>query len=350
MKLSRASGTNKKTQDTSDSAGHIPVMLPEVLRSLAPTDGEIYIDGTFGAGGYSRAILDAAKCTLYGFDRDPRAVKAAQEFEAEYNARFISVYSDFGAMREKMNDLGVEKIDGIVLDIGVSSMQIDMGERGFSFQKDGPLDMRMDDGEQHGIETAAALIDRLSEDELANIIYTYGDERKSRRIARGIKLEQAIAPITTTLRLAEIVKKANPQSPKIKTHAATKTFQALRIAVNDELGQLEKALAASLTLLKEGGRLVVVTFHSLEDRLVKQFLRRYSGRISSGSRYAPDALIREGEHGGTVNYWTPQSTKKAVDPSAAEIAENPRSRSARLRFAVRTEHDFDCDEEVLFHA
>jgi 16S rRNA (cytosine1402-N4)-methyltransferase len=315
------------------NAPHIPVLLDEVLEALSPADNEIYIDGTFGAGGYSKEILDAANCTLYGFDRDPSAYTNALKIAENYNKRLIPVHSDFGAMKAQMNAKGIEKVDGIVLDLGVSSMQIDQAARGFSFQKDGDLDMRMDDGENSPSETVAELITRLSEEELANILYLYGDERKSRRIARAIKAESAKTPITRTLQLAEIIAKANPQSPKIKTHPATKSFQALRIAVNDEMGQLEKALHSASDLLNEGGRLVVVTFHSLEDRMVKQFLKEKSGKAASASRYLPDNHLPDNSKETAL---FSLRHKKAIEPSNNEVAHNPRARSARLRCGIRT--------------
>lgn len=327
-------------------APHIPVMLSEVLASLAPQNGETYIDGTFGAGGYTRAILGKADCTVYAFDRDPSAITAARQMAQDYNGRLIPVHADFGDMVTQMEAHKTPQIDAIILDLGVSSMQLDQAARGFSFQKDGALDMRMDDSTNSPSETAAALIDRLSADELADILYLYGDEKKSRRIARAIKDEQAKEPITTTLRLAQIIEKANPQSPKIKTHAATKSFQALRIAVNDELGQLKKALTAALPLLREGGRLIIVTFHSLEDRLVKRFFKRYSGHLSAASRHLPDS----GDHltqGESAYFTLPH--KKALEPRDSEVASNPRARSARLRCGIRTSRPFT-DTEVCFDA
>lgn len=324
-----------------ENAPHIPVLLDEVIENLAPKDGEIYIDGTFGAGGYAKEILKAANCTLYGFDRDPSAYNAALDIARDFDGRLLPVHSDFGAMQEQMNAKGITQVDGIVLDLGVSSMQIDRAERGFSFQKDGDLDMRMDDSEDSPCETVAQLITRVSEEELANIIYQYGDERKSRRIARAIKAESAKQPITTTLQLAEIIAKANPQSPKVKTHPATKSFQALRIAVNDEMGQLESALEASQHLLKEGGRLVVVTFHSLEDRTVKQFLKQKSGKAAAASRYLPDSGLPD-DPGATATFTLRH--KKAIEPSDDEIARNPRARSARLRCGIRTAYDISKGE------
>lgn len=323
--------------ETENDAPHIPVLLDEVLQALAPKDGETYIDGTFGAGSYSRAILNTADCNVYGFDRDPFAYNRALTIAQSYTDRLFPVHSDFGAMQSEMAKRGIDKLDGIVLDLGVSSMQIDTAARGFSFQKDGDLDMRMDDSKDSPLETAAALIERVSEEELADILYLYGEERKSRRIARAIKAEISQNPIKTTLQLADIIAKANPQSPKIKTHPATKSFQALRIAVNDELGQLKSALHTSLSLLNEGGRLVIVTFHSLEDRLVKHFLKDYSGQSSSFSRHLPDSGKQPAP---SESAYFSLRHKKAIDPSNDEIARNPRARSARLRCGIRTDLKF----------
>lgn len=319
--------------DTQNDAPHIPVMLEEVLHCLDPQDHETYIDGTFGAGGYSKAILNHAQTNIIAFDRDPSAIKTAHALQEKYGQRLTSIHSDFGDMLTQCQKHGFEQVDGIVLDLGVSSMQLDQAQRGFSFQRDGDLDMRMDDSKESGMETAAELIDRISIDNLADILYLYGEEHKSRRIARTIKEEHAKAPITTTLQLANIVAKANPQSPKVKTHPATKTFQALRIAVNDELGQLEKALDASLSLLKPKGRLVIVSFHSLEDRIVKQFLRQHSGANTTTSRHLP-SLELTSPSDISVHFTLP--SKKALSASTEEIKINPRSRSAKLRYAIRT--------------
>lgn len=299
---------------------HIPVMLPEVLEALNPTAGETYIDGTFGAGGYTSAILDAADCHVIAIDRDPTAIQNGQALVDKYNPRLNLVQNTFGNAEACIDN----KVDGFVLDIGVSSMQLDQAERGFSFMRDGPLDMRMGDG-----ETAAELIARMDETDLANIIYKYGEERKSRHIAKAIKLELANAPITTTLELATIIEKTIPRRRGGKIHPATRTFQALRIAVNDELGELERALASAASILKPNGRLVVVTFHSLEDRIVKNFLRDHTDRIESKNKYAkqdtPLTMPFELFH------------RKAVIATKDEAAINPRARSAKLRAAIRTE-------------
>jgi len=299
---------------------HIPVMMNEVLEALNPKDGETYIDGTFGAGGYSSAILDHAPCHVIGFDRDLTAIDSGQSLVDHYNPRLKMVNNQFGNVRDYLND---DKVDGFVLDIGVSSMQLDQSERGFSFMRDGPLDMRMGGG-----ETAAELIDRLSEEDLANIIYKYGEERKSRYIAKAIK---ASLPLSTTLELANAIEKAVRRKRGDKIHPATRTFQALRIAVNDELGELEKALEASLSILNPGGRLVIVTFHSLEDRIVKNFLKNYAQPRVSENKYA---RVKE-----DCSYPFKLINRKAVQVTKTEAKINARSRSAKLRAAVRTEVD-----------
>lgn len=302
---------------------HTPVMLAEVLDSLSPKEGGIYVDGTFGAGGYTRAILDAAPCTVVAIDRDSNVQSAADEMKSQYGDRFIFVRGAFGDVEALLQGAGIEKIDGFVLDIGVSSMQLDQAERGFSFRYDAPLDMRMD---QEGEKTAADIVNDTEEEALANLIYTYGEERHSRRIAKNIVKSRTDGPIKTTGQLAEIVKASYPGYSK--TDPATKTFQALRIAVNDELGQLQSALSAAPRVLKSGGCLSVVTFHSLEDRIVKAFMVEQSGQSPKGSRYMPEVSA-------TVQALFDLPSKKPVKPSAAEIESNPRARSARLRMAVR---------------
>ncbi len=299
---------------------HYPVMLPEVLAALSPRDGAVYVDGTFGAGGYTRAILEAADCKVVAIDRDADAAKRAESFEKEYGERFEFKRGCFGDVAALLGD---QKIDGFVLDIGVSSFQIDEAARGFSFRYDGPLDMRMDT--ENG-QSAADLVNSMPEEELANIIYKYGEERKSRRVAHKIVEMRKNQPFETTLQLADAVRACVPAS-RDGIDPATRTFQALRIAVNDELGELERALEASVQVLKSGGRLVVVSFHSLEDGMVKRFLREKSGGAAKGSRYMP-AQDEE------VSVFALEN-RKAVKPSENEIAENPRSRSARLRYGVR---------------
>tara|TARA_R110002124_G_scaffold287365_1_gene474179 strand:- start:116894 stop:117868 length:975 start_codon:yes stop_codon:yes gene_type:complete len=305
---------------------HIPVMLPEVLRALKPKDGGIYIDGTFGAGGYSRAIAEAANCQVIGIDRDPSAHEMAAPWLGEYEGRMSLRQGCFGDM-DKLDDMPM--VDGVVLDIGVSSMQLDQAERGFSYAKDGPLDMRME-GTSSSLPSAADIVMNEEEEPLANLIYRYGEERHSRRVARAIVRARAEEKIETTLRLADIVRSAVPHSKKEKTDRAARTFQALRIAVNDELGELERGLEASLRILKPEGRLVVVTFHSLEDRIVKTFMRGHAEVQRTISRFQPDTQDSDQPVPMLV---LPQ--KKAILAAESEIKENPRSRSAKLRCAVR---------------
>lgn len=303
---------------------HIPVLLQAVLEALRPADGGIYVDGTFGAGGYARAILAAAECRVYAIDRDPAAVALGRALAATAG-RFVMLEGRFAEMEALLGAEGVVAVDGVALDLGVSSMQLDQAERGFSFREDGPLDMRMS---KQG-PSAADVVNETEEQELADIIYKFGEERHSRRVARAIVRARAQAPITRTLQLAEIVAGAVPKSPGL--HPATRTFQALRIQVNDELGELARGLAAAERLLKPFGRLAVVSFHSLEDRLVKRFLLARSGEAPRPSRHAP-------AHAGTdVRPSFRLISRGTVKPSAAEAAENPRARSARLRSAERTE-------------
>lgn len=319
---------SSEKRTAADTPQHIPVMLDEVLHALRPQDGGIYVDGTFGAGGYTRAILESAHCTVYGIDRDPEAFTRAKALQRDYPDRFIPLHGCFGDVEQLLATAGVSDIDGFVLDIGVSSIQLATAARGFSFQQDGPLDMRMS---LDGI-SAADVVNDADEAELADIIYTYGEERASRRIAKEIVAARAAAPITTTKQLADVVHRVLPMHGGMKTDTATKTFQALRIHVNDELGELERAMAAAETVLKPAGRLVIVTFHSLEDWRVKNFLREKSGHVSGTSRHLPpnpaDAppIIFQLEN------------KNGIAPSASEVARNPRARSARLRMGIRTPH------------
>lgn len=304
---------------------HFPVMLPEVLATLSPKDGEVYVDGTFGAGGYTRAFLEAADCTVIAIDRDPAAISRADAMKAEFGDRLIFVSGKFGDALELVKAAGYEQVDGFVLDVGVSSMQFDEAARGFSFRFDAPLDMRMDTSSG---DTAADIVNTYEERDLANLIYMYGDERRSRQIAAKIVAERAVEPITTTLRLADIIRSVVYKSPKDKIDPATRTFQALRIAVNDELGELERGLAAAEQLLKDGGRLVVVSFHSLEDGIVKSFLYERAGKTPNVSKYLP-----VGQSKADPSFVL--SPKKPLDPSDSETSINPRSRSARLRGAIR---------------
>lgn len=308
---------------------HIPVMLAEVLEALAPAAGKTYVDGTFGAGGYSRAILDQASCNVIAFDRDRSAHQLAQPWRGQYGERLRLIHAPFSDISGQLDALGVERIDGLVLDLGVSSMQLDQAERGFSFRYDAPLDMRMD---QSRGETAADVVNEKDEGELADIIYLYGEERHSRRIAAAIVKARAIRRIETTKELAEIVRSVVHVSPREKIDPSTRTFQALRIYVNDELGELERVLAASEKLLREGGRLVVVTFHSLEDRIVKSFLTHRAKPKPSPSRYLPD-LPQDASSAPSPSFTL--LYRKALQAGSDEIARNPRSRSAKLRAAVR---------------
>ena len=300
---------------------HIPVLLDEVIHALAITPGSDVVDGTFGAGGYSRAIL-AAGARVHAFDRDPDAAAAGADL-AERSGGVLHFHSAcVSEMDKRLAEHGVQQVDAVVLDIGVSSMQIDQAERGFSFQKDGPLDMRMS---QSG-ESAADFVNNADESEIANVIYLYGEEPKSRRIARAIV---AARPIDTTTKLADVVRKALGHRAGAPKDPATRTFQALRIHVNRELDELNAGLEAAERILKPGGRLAVVSFHSLEDRIVKQFLRERSGSTAAGSRHMP--VVK------ASRIATFEKPSKAVRPCAREIEANPRARSSTLRSAVRTD-------------
>jgi 16S rRNA (cytosine1402-N4)-methyltransferase len=307
------------------AGGHIPVLLDEVLDALNLKAGGRYLDGTFGGGGYSRAMLEAAPdCTLLALDRDPSAIAGGAALASAMSGRLVLAQAEFGHLADVAMQHAMAPLDGVVLDIGVSSMQIDEAERGFSFRFDGPLDMRM---ASSGI-SAADLVNEADETRLADIIYHYGEERRSRAVARAIVEARRKAPVTTTLQLAEIVAsmvRGEPGGP----HPATRTFQALRIAVNDELGELVRALEGAERVLAQGGRLVVVTFHSLEDRIVKQFLASRSGREAAGSRHAPAA------HRDTPTFELVH--RGVIAPSEAETRANSRSRPAKLRAAERTE-------------
>ena len=307
-------------------ASHTPVMLAQVVQALAPRDGEIYIDATFGAGGYAAAILDAAACRVVGIDRDPEACRRAEAIVDRYRGRLRVVHGRFGDLGDVADRHRLDQINGIAFDLGVSTPQLDRAERGFSFQKAGPLDMRMDT--TSGV-TAAYAVNHLPEQELANIIYTLGEERASRRIAAAVVRARAEAPILDTQRLAEIVRSVLPRAAD-RLDPATRTFQALRIWVNDELGELDRGLVAAERLLVPGGRLVVVAFHSLEDRKVKNFLKLRSGAPARASRHLPEIVTTAAQPSFRL------ITKRAVRPSAREIARNPRSRSARMRAAERT--------------
>ncbi len=307
------------------SGPHVPVLLAEVVEALAASRGGVFVDGTFGAGGYSRAILAAHRENrVIAIDRDPDAISAGAALAGWANGRLQLHSGRFGELDGIAADAGAESVDGVVLDVGVSSMQLDQAERGFSFRFDGPLDMRM---EQSG-PSAADLVHETEEGDLANIIYQFGEERRSRAIARAIVERRRRGRIETTGELAELVARHVRSEPGV--HPATRTFQALRIAVNDELGQLTAALDAAERVLKPGGRLAVVTFHSLEDRIVKQFMLERTRRLAKASRHVPDA----GEASPAT--FTPVS-KGPIAPGAGEVAANPRARSAKLRVAERTD-------------
>jgi 16S rRNA (cytosine1402-N4)-methyltransferase len=300
--------------------GHVPVMLAEVLATLGPQDGATYLDATFGGGSYARAILEAAPgCTVFAIDRDPDAIARGAALAQAFAGRLHLVEGRFGDMLSLLRDRGITALDGVVMDLGVSSFQLDQAERGFSFRADGPLDMRM---EKSG-PSAAELVNSLPERELADIIFRFGEERFARRIARTIVARRAEAPFTTTADLAALVRRAVPRDPS-GIDGATRSFQALRIAVNDELGEVERGIAAAMELLAPGGRLVVVAFHSLEDRIVKQAMAAASGR-GGASRHDPAAL--SGRAKPAFHLLTP----RAMRPQDSECRANPRARSARLR-------------------
>jgi 16S rRNA (cytosine1402-N4)-methyltransferase len=305
---------------------HVPVMLPEVLANLKPAAHEIYVDGTFGAGGYTQAFLESADCTVIAIDRDPSAQKRADVLKARYGDRLVFIHGCFGDVEDLLKSAGFEKVDGFVLDLGVSSMQIDQAERGFSFRFDGPLDMRMDTSRG---ETAADLVNTMPERELADLIYKFGEERHSRRVAKAVIDRRREKKFETTGDLAALVRANVPRS-KDEIDPATRTFQALRIAVNDELGELERAMDAAEKILNPGGRVIVVSFHSLEDSYVKNILRNKSGNEPGVSRHA---LVSKPKSDPLFTL----VSKKSIQPSDHETRQNPRARSARLRAALRTE-------------
>lgn len=298
---------------------HIPVMLNEVLQSLAPQDGETYVDATFGNGGYTEAVLQAADCHVIAIDRDPTVLPRVKELQEKYGKRFEFRQGQFGNLKELIN----QPVNGIMFDIGVSSMQLDQAERGFSFSKDAPLDMRMS---CNGL-TAAEIVNETPEKELADLIYKYGEERKSRQIAAKIAEYRKTKEISTTKELAEIIYTVIHKTPN-SIDPATRTFQALRIAVNDELGELERGLQGAVDLTLPGGRIVVVSFHSLEDRIVKTFFKEQTGKNVHVSRYRPD--INPCQDNASL-----AECSKAIMPSQNETETNSRARSAKLRYAVK---------------
>jgi 16S rRNA (cytosine1402-N4)-methyltransferase len=303
-------------------APHVPVLLAEVMSALAVQDGETHVDGTFGAGGYTRAMLDKGAPRVYAFDRDPDAIQTGEALAASSGGRLTLVPERFSRMRQALAERGVEAVDGVTLDIGVSSMQLDQPERGFSFQGDGPLDMRMG---REG-ETAADFLNNAPEETIADVIWRYGEEPKSRRIARAIV---AARPLERTGQLAELVRRALGWRQGMKKDPATRTFQAIRIHLNEELQELEGGLEAAEQVLRPGGRLAIVTFHSLEDRLVKRFLKERSGDVPAGSRHLPEQVR-------TAPAPSFEAVAKPVRAGEEETRINPRARSATLRVARRT--------------
>jgi 16S rRNA (cytosine1402-N4)-methyltransferase len=311
-------------------AGHVAVMLDEMLATLAPRDRGVYLDGTFGGGGYARAILERADCTLWAIDRDPEAIERGASLVARFPGRLHLLHGQFGDMVALLDRVGVTELDGVVLDLGISSFQIDDPARGFSFRHDGPLDMRM--GKQG--TSAADLVNTLPEHALADVFYEFGEERASRRIAKAVAAARLEAPIETTKRLADIIRSVLPPD-RSGNHPATRSFQALRIKVNDELQQIEDALRQAIALLSPGGRLVVVAFHSLEDRIVKRFMSEVSGRTGAPSRHNPAGLMTRDAPSYRL------LTTRALRPGPDESTRNPRSRSARLRALERLDKGRD---------
>ncbi len=303
-----------------DSRPHIPVLLRPLLAAVAPVEGR-WLDGTFGAGGYTQGLLDAGAAHVIGVDRDPMVFEMAQSWAVEYGDRLSLVEGTFS----QLDSYTDTPLDGVVLDLGVSSMQLDQAERGFSFMQDGPLDMRMS---QTG-PSAADLVNEESETSIADILYHYGEERASRRIARAIVEARKAAPFETTFQLVEVIEKCLPRPKPGHSHPATRSFQAIRIAVNDELGELVEGLAAAERALKPGGQLAVVTFHSIEDRIVKRFFQARSGGGGRANRYAPETE--------EVAAQFKLKSRKAIGPDAEELEENPRARSAKLRVGIRTD-------------
>jgi 16S rRNA (cytosine1402-N4)-methyltransferase len=303
---------------------HVPVMLPDVVRLMAPHAGGVYLDGTFGGGGYAAALLEAAPCTVWAIDRDPDAIARGATLAARYPGRLHLIQGQFGDMLALLAENGVAALDGVMLDLGVSSFQLDDPARGFSFRADGPLDMRM----SRSGRTAADLVNTLPERELADLLFELGEERASRRIARAIVTARTEAPIATTGRLAGIIRGVLPPD-RSGIDPATRSFQALRISVNDELGEVARALEQASELLAPGGRLVVVSFHSLEDRIVKRFMTEAAGRAPAPSRHDLRGLAARPAPRFRL------LTNRPLRPAVAETMANPRARSARLRAMER---------------
>jgi 16S rRNA (cytosine1402-N4)-methyltransferase len=316
---------------------HIPVLLTEVVAGLNPKDGARYIDGTFGLGGYTKALLSAADCRVFAIDRDPQALVRGGELAEASQDQLLLIEGLFGDMDRLARDHGAETVDGVALDLGVSSPQLDQAERGFSFRQDGPLDMRMS---TEGL-SAADVVNDESEEDLANIIYTFGEERHSRRIAKAIVTARTMGTITRTGQLADLVRGVVPRPRKPDAiDPATRTFQAIRIYVNDELGEIDRGLSAAERVLAPGGRLAVVSFHSLEDRRIKNFLRERSGNIPRPSRHLPDNAPARAPTFRAL-------TRRPTTAGPEELAQNPRSRSAKLRLAERTDAPAWHDAEEL---
>ena len=307
---------------------HKPVLLDKVLKAFTPHDGGVYVDGTFGAGGYSAAILEAADCTVWGIDRDPYAITTGTAMKDKFGDRLELITGCFGDMGSLLAKHGVTRVEGVTFDLGVSSMQLDQPERGFSFRFNGPLDMRMEGNDAAG-PSAADIVNNMDEKELADIIYHYGSERRSLHVARAIVKARSESPIIHTFQLAGIVRSVVRKS-RDGIDPATRTFQALRIHVNNEIGELDRGLAAAERILSPGGTLAVVSFHSLEDRRVKGFLKQRSGATPRPSRHLPDTAVFSPAPSFT------NLSKGAVPPDKAETDVNPRARSGRMRTAIRT--------------
>lgn len=321
-----AQGGTRSAVGARGTLRHVPVLLPQVLLALAPKAGATFIDGTFGAGGYTRELL-ATGSRVLAIDRDPAAIADGRSLAHDSDGRLTLIAGRFGDLDRIAEAAGFTPANGVVLDIGVSSLQLDDAERGFSFQADGPLDMRMSsDG-----PTAADIVNTAEEGRLADILFHYGEERSSRAIARAIGRRRTDKPFSRTLELADVVARVLGRQKIAGRHAATRTFQALRLYVNDELGELARGMQAAERILAPGGRLVIVTFHSLEDRLVKHFLKRRVETEERGSRHLPPQTSeRPRPSFRFVN-------QRPVSPTDKEIAENPRARSAKLRAAIRTD-------------